>query len=64
MSQDAQDTKEAEKVQELTVTGRFWFDVDVDEQEYLDRLASFGEGYFDLTIFSETGSGEAGFVQA
>jgi hypothetical protein len=64
MSQDAQDPEEAKKVQEVTVTGRFWFDVDVDEQEYLDRLARFGEGYFDFAVFSETGSGEAGFIQA
>ena len=64
MSQNEQDPEEAKKVQEVTVTGRFWFDVDVDEQEYLDRLARFGEGYFDFTIFSEAESGETGFIQA
>lgn len=28
---------------------RTWADVDSDEQEYLDLLASFGEGFVDLT---------------
>ena len=26
-------------------TIRMWADVDLDEQEYLDRLATFGEGF-------------------
>lgn len=37
-----------------------WNEVDTDEQEYLDRLWSFGEGYFDMSNFDEHfGSGEA-----
>lgn len=32
---------------------RTWADVDLDEQEYLDRLASFGEGFYDLSRFQE-----------
>jgi len=32
---------------------RTWADVDLDEQEYLDRLASFGEGFYDLSRFHE-----------
>ena len=36
---------------EVTVIERFWAVLDLDEQEYLDRLASFGEGYFDLSMF-------------
>lgn len=28
---------------------RSWADVDSDEQEYLDLLSSFGEGFVDLT---------------
>lgn len=40
---------------------RDWTEVDTDEQEYLDRLWSFGEGYFDMTNFDEHfKSGEAG----
>jgi len=34
-------------------TTRTWADVDLDEQEYLDRLASFGEGFYDLSRFQE-----------
>jgi hypothetical protein len=30
-------------------TLRSWADVDSDEQEYLDRLATFGEGFQDLS---------------
>lgn len=36
-------------------TSRTWADVDLDEQEYLDRLASFGEGFYDLSRFHENG---------
>ena len=32
---------------------RMWVDVDIDEQEYLERLSSFGEGYFDFSTFDE-----------
>ena len=32
-------------------TARTWADVDLDEQEYLDRLASFGEGFHDFSRF-------------
>jgi len=32
---------------------RIWADVDLDEQDYLDRLASFGEGFCDLSRFHE-----------
>lgn len=46
-----QNGRDPEIVEEVTVTGRMWADVDLDEQEYLDRLASFGEGYFDLSTF-------------
>lgn len=28
---------------------RNWAEVDTDEQEYLDLLAQFGEGFVDLT---------------
>lgn len=28
---------------------RNWADVDLDEQEYLDLLMQFGEGFVDLT---------------
>lgn len=28
---------------------RNWVDVDADEQEYLDLLMQFGEGFVDLT---------------
>lgn len=28
---------------------RNWEDIDADEQEYLDLLAQFGEGFVDLT---------------
>jgi hypothetical protein len=44
---------------------RFWADIDLDEQEYLERLASFGEGYFDFAAFMglEEG-GETGFTKA
>lgn len=37
-------------------------DADVEEQEFLDRLWSFGEGYFDFTTFEEAfgQSGETG----
>lgn len=34
-------------------TLRIWADVDLDEQEYLDRLASFGEGFYDFSMFQE-----------
>lgn len=34
-------------------TLRIWADVDLDEQDYLDRLASFGEGFYDLSRFHE-----------
>lgn len=36
-------------------TLRLWADVDLDEQEYLDRLATFGEGFYDFTRFHENG---------
>lgn len=28
--------------------GRSWEEIDIDEQEYLDRMAQFSEGYVDL----------------
>lgn len=28
---------------------RTWADIDIDEQEYLDLLAQYGEGFVDLT---------------
>ena len=34
-------------------TIRMWADVDSDEQEYLDRLATFGEGFHDLSRFQD-----------
>lgn len=40
-------------------TTRTWADVDLDEQEYLDRLASFGEGFCDLSRFLENGKTDA-----
>lgn len=44
---------------------RDWSEVDVDEQEYLDRLWSFGEGYFDMSNFDEHfGNGETGVAGA
>ena len=39
-------------------TSRTWADVDLDEQEYLDRLASFGEGFYDLSRFLESGKND------
>lgn len=42
----------------VTHTTRNWADVDLDEQEYLDRLASFGEGFYDLSRFHENGKTE------
>jgi len=39
----------------VATTTRTWADVDLDEQEYLDRLASFGEGFYDLSRFQENG---------
>jgi len=36
-------------------TSRTWADVDLDEQEYLDRLASFGEGFHHFLQFQENG---------
>ena len=30
---------------------KFWSDVDTDEQEYLDRLSNFGEGYYDASSY-------------
>lgn len=41
---------------------REWVDVDVDEQEYLDRLSNFGEGYFDFSTFDEA-FGQSGETQ-
>lgn len=29
--------------------GRSWEEIDTDEQEYLDRVAQFSEGYVDLS---------------
>lgn len=49
---------------EVTVIEKFWAVLDLDEQEYLDRLASFGEGYFDLSMFLGDESGEIHVVQA
>lgn len=42
---------------ELMETVRTWADVDLDEQEYLDRLASFGEGFHSFLTPKEQ-SGE------
>lgn len=42
---------------ELVETVRTWADVDLDEQEYLDRLASFGEGFHSFLTPKEQ-SGE------
>lgn len=39
-------------------TLRVWADVDLDEQEYLDLLATFGEGFYDLTRFQERENGK------
>lgn len=61
MTRNGQETELAEEV----VSGRNWAEVDTDEQDYLDRVASFGEGYCDLTAFFGTEeSGEIGFMQA
>lgn len=54
MTQNVQDPED----EAVTVTGRFWAEVDLDEQDYLDRLASFGEGYYDFSTLSGEGSGE------
>jgi hypothetical protein len=40
-------------------TKRLWMDVDIDEQDYLDRIAQFGEGYFDFSTFHDN-LGESG----
>jgi hypothetical protein len=42
---------------EIVDTVRTWADVDLDEQEYLDRLASFGEGFHSFLAHPEE-SGE------
>lgn len=39
-------------------TPRIWAEVDLDEQEYLDRLASFCEGYYDLSRFQVDENGK------
>lgn len=44
----------------MEVTTRTWADVDLDEQEYLDRLASFGEGFHDFLTIQESGEVEGG----
>ena len=45
---------------------REWIDVDADEQEFLERLANFGEGYYDFSTFTEIlgESGETGLAGA
>jgi hypothetical protein len=61
MTRNGQETE----IVEETASGRNWLEVDIDEQDYLDRVASFGEGYFDLsTFFGSEESGEIGFMQA
>lgn len=30
-----------------------WEDIDADEQEFLDRISNFGEGYYDLSVYEE-----------
>jgi hypothetical protein len=45
-------------------TARTWADVDLDEQEYLDRLASFGEGFYDLSRFQSGENGKIDVVGA
>ena len=39
-------------------TLRLWADVDLDEQEYLDRLATFGEGFHDFLQIQDLGNGK------
>ena len=39
-------------------TLRLWADVDLDEQEYLDRLATFGEGFHDFLQIQDMGNGK------
>ena len=45
---------------------RDWMEVDTDEQEYLERLSNFGEGYYDFSTFTEIfgQSGETGLAGA
>lgn len=55
----------AEAIGKIEDAIRDWSEVDTDEQEYLDRLWSFGEGYFDMSNFEEHfGNGETGVVGA
>ena len=45
-------------------TLRLWADVDLDEQEYLDRLATFGEGFHDFSRFQDMESGKTDLAGA
>jgi hypothetical protein len=40
-------TQHSNKIENSSET-RDWSEVDADEQEYLDRLSNFGEGYVNL----------------
>jgi hypothetical protein len=60
MSQNGEEPLESKMIE----TQRFWADVDLDEQEYLDLLATFGEGYFDFTTLRDDQSGETGLSRA
>jgi hypothetical protein len=31
---------------------RNWSEIDADEQEFLDLLATYGDGYFDMSLFN------------
>ena len=53
MSENSMDLLGTSK--ELGNTLRTWADVDLDEQEYLDRLASFGEGFHHFLQIQENG---------
>jgi len=58
MTENSMDLLGTTKGMVVNIT-RTWADVDLDEQEYLDRLASFGEGFYDLSQFLENGKTDA-----
>lgn len=39
---------------------RNWNDIDVEEQEYLERLSNFGEGYYDASSYFDIFDDESG----
>jgi hypothetical protein len=48
-----QENRKNELKEQATSAARTWSEVDTDEQEYLDRVSDFGEGYFDFSILEK-----------